>query len=198
MDLRDQLNQMSNKVLYLNLLLTQFILAVIGTALYFFFLRDEVSVEAIFNLKNLLDYILLGAAFALLIVVIDILLIHLLAKEYFDDGGINERLFRDVNVLHIALIALLVSVVEEWVFRGVLQNIVGLFWASLIFAAIHIRYFKKKLYALLIITVSFGFGLLYHWTESIWSVIVAHFLIDFSLGIIIRYGFFGLNSENNG
>src|SRR5690606_24249799 len=109
-------------------------------------------------------------------------------KNYFDDGGVNERIFRDVNVAQIALIALGVAFVEEWLFRGVLQNIVGLFWASIIFACIHVRYFGRFFYAVLILATSFGFGYLYFLTESIWSVMMAHFLIDFCLGVLIRYG----------
>lgn len=185
---REELEQMDNRVLYLNLVFSQSILFLIGVVLYLLFLRKEISLADIYHVHQWWQAIITGILFAVVILLLDIYLTKWLPKGYFDDGGINERLFRDVNIAQIALIALGVAFVEEWLFRGVLQNIIGLFWASIIFAGIHFRYFGRFFYALLVIVISFGFGFLYAWTESIWSVICAHFMIDFCLGILIRYG----------
>lgn len=187
MDLREKLNRMDNRTLYLNLFITQMLLVIAGGIIYFFFLRDILAIRELFHLKNLLLNVVIGIGFAGVVLLIDLVLMKLLPKEYVDDGGVNERLFRDVNVAQIALIALLVAFVEEWLFRGVIQQIIGLFWASILFAAIHYRYLHKWIYAMLIVFISFGFGYLYEWTGSMWSVISAHFLIDFILGIAIRY-----------
>lgn len=188
MDLRDKLNQLDNKTLYLNLVVTQCVLLIIGAVLYFFFLRQQLPLASLFHFEQAGLAISIGLIFAIGVIVLDLFLIKILPNNYFDDGGVNKRLFRDVNVFHIALIALLVAFVEEWLFRAVLQNIVGLVFASLIFALIHYRYFSKWGYAILIIILSFGFGLLYEWTNSFWAVFTAHFVIDFVLGLMIRYG----------
>lgn len=187
MDLREKLGRMDNRTLYLNLLITQMLLISAGGIIYFLFLRESLTLSELFHLNNLSLNVTLGIVFAGAVLLIDIFLMKLLPRDYFDDGGVNERLFRDVNVAQIALIALLVAFVEEWLFRGVLQQIAGVFWTSLLFAAIHYRYLHKWVYGVLIITISFGFGYLYEWTGSMWSVISAHFLIDFILGLVIRY-----------
>lgn len=188
MSLRETLEQMDNRTLYLNLVLTQLGLYILGWILYFVFLSNKLSLGELYQLTNIHTALLSGLVFAAMILFVDIFLTKVLPKNYFDDGGVNERIFRDVNVAQIALIALGVAFVEEWLFRGVLQNIVGLFWASIIFACIHVRYFGRFFYAVLILATSFGFGYLYFLTESIWSVMMAHFLIDFCLGVLIRYG----------
>ncbi|GAA0367162.1 CPBP family intramembrane glutamic endopeptidase [Bacillus horti] len=187
MDMRKQLNQVSNRVLYLNLAVTQAGLALIGGIIYFFFLRQDLPLKELYHFDELGFALLVGAGFAVCVVTLDVVLMKLLPEDYFDDGGVNERLFRDVNVWQIAIIALGVAVVEEFLFRGVLQNLIGLFWSSVIFALLHFRYLKKWLYSVLIIGISLGFGFMYEWTGSLWGMILAHFLIDFILGILIRY-----------
>jgi membrane protease YdiL (CAAX protease family) len=187
MDLRDKLNRMSNREIYLNLLLTQTLLFLLGVILYLIFLRGKLRLEQIFHFEQLGLALAAGFLFAVLVLLIDVVLMRILPPDYFDDGGINERLFRDTNVWQIAVIALGVALVEEWLFRAVLQNMLGWYWASLLFALLHFRYLHKWLYSLLIILISFGFGLLYHWTESFWSVFFAHFMIDFCMGLMIRY-----------
>ncbi|GGK19627.1 CAAX amino protease [Caldalkalibacillus thermarum] len=190
MNKRDMLEQMDNRTLYLNLVLTQGILLVAGLILYHFFLRRKVFLTDLFHTERLLFAVAAGLGFAAIVLLIDFVLMRFVPKSYFDDGGVNERLFRDVNVWQIALIAVGVALVEEWLFRAVLQNLLGWFWASLMFALIHFRYFNQWLYALLVIVISFGFGGLYEWTGSFWAVFTAHFAIDFTLGVMLRYRLF--------
>jgi membrane protease YdiL (CAAX protease family) len=187
LDLREKLEKMDNRTLYLNLVVTQAALGILSVILYVIFLRGDLTLFDLFHLQNVKRSLLYGFIFAFAVICLDLVLMKVLDKSYFDDGGVNERLFRDLNVGQIALVALIVSFVEEWLFRGVLQNIIGIFWTSIIFAAIHYRYFQKWIYSLLIILISFGFGYLYASTDSIWSVILAHFIIDFCLGLLIRY-----------
>jgi membrane protease YdiL (CAAX protease family) len=196
-DLREKLEHMDNRTLYLNLLVTQVALGLIGAILYIFFLREDRTLMELFHLRSVNLNLLYGAIFALAVVLLDLFLMSILPKNYFDDGGVNERLFRDLNAGQIALVALLVSFFEEWLFRGVLQNIIGIFWTSILFAAIHYRYFHKWIYSMLIILISFGFGYLYVVTESLWSVITAHFIIDFCLGLLIRYKWFSFLQDND-
>lgn len=187
MDLREKLNQIDNQTLYFNLVLTQLVLFLTGFILYFLFLRKTLPITILYHVQDLEKNVVIGILFAVGVIVVDVLCMKFLPKHYFDDGGVNERLFRDINPFQIALIALLVSFVEEWLFRGILQNLIGIVGASIIFAVIHYRYFKHWLYASIIILLSFGFGFLYEWSGSLWTVISAHFVIDFCLGLMIRY-----------
>ncbi|WP_202080059.1 CPBP family intramembrane glutamic endopeptidase [Caldalkalibacillus salinus] len=186
-DLRDKLDSMPNRVLFLNLALTQGVLFVVGLILYYVFLRKKMTITELYHFNDFGTAMLYGTVFAVVIITLDVWLMKRLPKGYFDDGGINERIFRDVNVFQIAVIALFVAFVEEWLFRGVLQNLIGLFWTSILFALLHYRYLNKWFYGMLVLAISFGFGTLYQWTGNLWSVIWAHFLIDFILGCLIRY-----------
>ena len=60
--------------------------------------------------------------------------------RYYDDGGLNERIFRGRSVIEIAVISSVVSIAEEILFRGVIQTHVGLILSSIIFAFVHFRY----------------------------------------------------------
>ncbi len=187
------LDQIDDRTLYLNLVLTQGILLVIGLLLYYVFLKEKKPLGHLFHLEDLNVAIMSGVSLAAVTIGVDLILMRWAPKGYFDDGGINERIFKNLAWWQIFVLALGVAFIEEWLFRTVLQNIVGWFWASLIFAFIHVRYWSRWLFALLILLISFSLGGLYAWTLSFWSVFTAHFLIDFCLGIIIRYRLFSIN-----
>lgn len=195
LDLREKLNHIDNRTLYLNLVLTQVILCIVGIVLYILFLKKNISISELYHIEELGLNVIVGLGFAALVILIDVVVMRLFPKDYFDDGGVNERIFRDVHVGHIFLIAIFVATVEEWLFRGVIQNLIGVIWTSILFAAIHFRYFRKWFYATLITLISFGFGYLYEWTNSLWSVTLAHFFIDFSLGLMIRYNWLSLSED---
>jgi hypothetical protein len=195
MNQRQLLERMDNRTLYLNLVLTQAILLVVGLVLYYLFLDDRMPLTQLFHTERFFGAVSSGVGLAVLVLTIDLVLMRWAPKDYFDDGGVNKRLFQGLTYWQIFLLALGVAVIEEWLFRAVLQNIIGWFWASLVFALIHVRYWSKWMYALLIVLISFGFGLMYEWMDSIWSVVIAHFLIDFCLGLIIRYRLFSFVDE---
>jgi|SRR5690625_1004247 len=137
-----------------------------------------------FNVSDIFYY---GCLPGLLIVVVDIVLMRVLPKESFDDGGINERIFRNRSISEIMFIAIIVSISEELLFRGVIQTVFGYFIASTIFALVHVRYLKKPILLISVLLVSFYLGYLYKITGNLLVTIVAHFLVDFILGLIIRY-----------
>ena len=49
-----------------------------------------------------------------------------IAKKYYDDGGLNERIFQKRPFHQIAVIAAVVAIGEEILFRGVIQTHFGL------------------------------------------------------------------------
>lgn len=129
----------------------------------------------------------LGIIVGLFIVCIDLLLDRLLPEEMLDDGGINLLLFSNRNIVHIFIIALTAGVVEELLFRGAIQEWLGVWGTSLLFVLIHTRYLKKWILVIVVGLISLGFGYLYEWTGSLITVIVAHTLVDFIMGCYIRY-----------
>lgn len=137
-----------------------------------------------FNLYEIAYY---GVLPGLIIVVVDIILIYLFPKKYYDDGGINDRIFKNRSIMEVFVIALMVAVSEELLFRGVIQTTFGYVIASTIFALVHIRYLKKPVLLLSVLIVSFYIGYIFVLTENLFVTITAHFFVDFLLGLVIRF-----------
>jgi len=187
------IKELSDKQLMKHLYLTQLILLIVASILYQFIWKSTPLKELF--LADRRD-IFLGVAAGIAVVIIDIMMMKVLPAEYNDDGGLNERIFRARNPIHIALIAFMVAFVEEFLFRGIIQTNLGLLLSSVIFAVVHYRYlFNRFLFANIVI-LSLLIGGLFQWTESLLAVIIMHFIIDFLLGIIIRYQLFGYKLIN--
>lgn len=180
------IDQMSDDELYQSLIFSQFILFSLAITLSIF-LFEQMShwLELfIFDFEQIFYY---GCLAGLLIVFIDLLLMSILPKKYFDDGGINERIFKNRSILQIFIIAFIVAVSEELLFRGIIQTVFGYFIASTLFALVHIRYLRKPVLLVSVFLISFYLGYLYKITGNLFVTIVAHFLVDFLLGLMIRY-----------
>lgn len=178
------IKDISEKELLLHLYATQFILLtisfIIGAIVYknlLFFLD--------FFIWNDSSIYTVGVTFGIIIVTLDLFLMKILPKSYYDDGGLNEKIFKNRNIFHIALIALIVAFSEELLFRGIVQNHLGLIIASLIFAIIHYRYLFNWFLFINIIILSFVIGIIYEWTGNLAVTFVLHFIVDFLLGCII-------------
>lgn len=134
--------------------------------------------------QNILTYGL-GAGAA--VVALDVVLMKYLPKSYYDDGGLNERIFRNRSVSQIMLIAAVVAASEEILFRGVIQTNTGLIISSIIFAVVHYRYLFNWFLFTNIILLSFLIGFIYMVTHNLAVTIIMHFVIDFILGLIIKF-----------
>jgi len=179
------IKQLTDKELLYHLYLTQIFLLVIslilGAILY-----DHFSYLQNLDLAD--NRILkIGLPAGLIVVLADIVLMKLLPASFYDDGGLNERIFRNRNVFHTLVIALVVAFSEELLFRGIIQTKVGLIMASIIFAVIHYRYLFNWFLFLNIILLSFLIGLIYKWTGNLAVTIMMHFVIDFLLGVYIKF-----------
>lgn len=162
---------------------TQLFLLIITLGILWFQGRLNVWV---YGLENPVNWGL-GVVVGLMIVLVDLLLDRFLPEEMLDDGGINELLFVNQNVLQIFMIALTAGIVEELLFRGAIQEWLGVWGTSLLFVVIHTRYLRKWVMVVVVGVISLGFGFLYEWTGSLITVIVAHTLVDFIMGCYIRY-----------
>jgi len=177
-------DQLSDRLLLANLYATQFLTVIIGIVWIILQGRNVLSLLAV---PETADFVLWGTGFATLVVAADLLLARFLREDAMDDGGINERLFRRRAVWHIALIAALVAFCEELLFRGAVQYNLGPYWTSVLFAAVHVRYLRHWLPTGLVFLVSYGLGWIMEETGTIWAPMVAHFLVDFTMGLIIRF-----------
>lgn len=180
------IKQMSGTQVRQSVFLSQGLFIIIALVLSLFLFLSYHDWFELFNI-NLQQILLFGALPALILVIIEILLSKVVSKEAIDDGGINEKVFKDASVGMIFLIALVVAIAEEMLFRGVLQTTFGLFIASGIFAVIHVRYLKKPILFIFVVLTSFLIGYLFYLTNNLFVVIAFHFLVDFLLGLFIKY-----------
>ncbi|WP_066257291.1 CPBP family intramembrane glutamic endopeptidase [Neobacillus drentensis] len=179
------INGLTDKDLLFHLYMTQFILCVISILLGFIFF-DHLSYLNNISLQDF-QIITIGVPAGIAVVLADILLMKWLPSSYYDDGGLNERIFKNRNIFHILFIALFVAFSEELLFRGIIQTKLGLIIASIIFAIIHYRYLFNWFLFVNIVVLSFFIGLIFVWTENLAVTIAMHFVIDFLLGVYIKF-----------
>lgn len=179
------INNIDDRTLLLNLYITQLLTLLVGVIIVFF---QKSNMLVMFQIDEGRHFWLWGIVFALCVLGADLLVSRLVPKEVTDDGGVNERLFGNRPLWHIALLSLIVSICEELLFRGAIQHAWGPYWTSILFAAIHIRYLQHWLMTGMVFSISYGLGWIYVQTGTIWTPIVAHFTIDFIMGCILRYG----------
>ncbi|MDR4888752.1 type II CAAX endopeptidase family protein [Fredinandcohnia sp. QZ13] len=181
----DIIKHLPDKEIVFHLYLTQGILLVVSLVLGFFFFDNWSLFTKLWNWKDW-NILFIGSAFALVVVIVDLLLMKWLPEAMYDDGGINERIFQKRSIPHIFILCLLISFSEEILFRGVIQTHFGLFIASLIFAVLHVRYLYKWVLLTSVVLLSFLLGYIYELYQNLWITVYAHFWIDFIFAVKIR------------
>jgi len=179
------ISKIDDRTLLANLYFTQLITFLFGIIIIMF-QRDNRFVDAWITTAAF-DVFLWGGGFAAAVLLTDWAVSRFVPEHVTDDGGINEKIFRFRPLWHIAFISLIVAICEEVLFRGALQHVMGPYWTSIVFAAIHIRYLRHWIMTGLVFSISYGLGWIYIQTGTIWTPIFAHFAIDFIMGCIIRY-----------
>lgn len=182
----DIIKQLSDRELTQQLILSQLLIATTAFILSFF-LFGSLSDWFHYFKWDTHDFFVYGFIPATVIVAFDLIIIRVFPKKHYDDGGINERIFKNRSVLYIGTISLFVAVAEELLFRGAIQTTFGYFIASLVFALIHIRYLRKPVLLASVLLTSFFIGYLFEITENLNVTITTHFFVDFLLGLFIRF-----------
>ncbi|WP_409298025.1 lysostaphin resistance A-like protein [Peribacillus sp. SCS-26] len=180
------INTLTDKELFFHLFLTQFILLILSLILGFILFDDWASFASIFNFRDIRIFII-GVPAGLAIVAMDLALMKFLPPHYYEDGGINERIFKSLPLPLLFLVPAVVAVCEEVLFRGVIQTHSGLILASIIFALVHYRYLFNWFLLFNMVFLSFVIGFIYFQTGNLAVTITIHFIIDLLLGLVIKY-----------
>ena len=191
------IKDIQEKDLIFSLYFTQVLLLTIAFILGLFLFDGLSSFLTLFTIADP-DILMIGGATGIIVVLVDLIFMKLLPKKYYDDGGLNERIFQNRPFYHIALIAAVVAIGEEILFRGVIQTHFGLIASSLLFAIVHYRYLFNWFLFVNIIALSFLIGFIYSQTGNLLVTIFMHFLVDFLSGCIIRYKFIKKHKEREG
>lgn len=190
--LRDKLNQLMNELtdqeVRYQLFISQALILSIACILGFFIFDHWSEFFQLFQMNDKRIFTI-GLSIGLVVVCMDLLYMKYLPKQYFDDGGVNERIFRNQSNGAIFIIALSVAIAEEILFRGIIQTQFGLIISSIIFACIHYRYLFNPFLFINVVVISFVFGIIFYLTNNLLITIMMHFTIDFLLGIIYRNRF---------
>ncbi|MEL3974188.1 CPBP family intramembrane glutamic endopeptidase [Rossellomorea oryzaecorticis] len=179
------IKQLTKKQLTFHLFFTQIVLLTISFLLGIFLFEDWSTFGSQFRWTSSIWTI--GLTFGVIVVILDLVMMKYLPPGFYDDGGVNERIFSDRSTGEIALLAIVIAVSEEILFRGVIQFHLGLILSSIIFAVIHFRYWAHWFLILNIVVLSFWIGIIYEWTGNLLVTIMMHFIIDFLLGLYMRF-----------
>lgn len=182
---REILNQLTDRELTKQLLFSQGLLLFLGILLSLILFDHPAQWLHLFRF-NSFEIVYYGVFPGLIVVAVDAVLMYILPERYYDDGGINERIFANRSVMGIVGLVLLIAIAEEVLFRGVLQTTMGYVIASTVFALVHIRYLKKPVLLVSVLLVSFYLGYMFKLTGNLFTTMTAHFIIDFLSGLLIR------------
>lgn len=182
----EQIKRMSPNELIQALFLSQLIFFAIAIIVSFFIFPSFTDWLELFHWDTK-EILMIGGVSGLIIVAINICLEEVLPPHFLDDGGINEKIFDQQSIGTIFWITLWIALSEEMLFRGLLQTTFGLVPASIIFAVVHVRYLKKPVLLIVVVLMSFYLGYTYYVTNNLLVPITIHFIIDFLLGLYIRY-----------
>lgn len=178
------IGEISDRALLVNLYGTQALTLIIGMIILAFQGR---SLFELLKPPVGHDWLYIATIFAGVVLLVDLLISRWVSEDMTDDGGVNERIFRQRPLWHVLLLSMIVAICEEVLFRGAIQHAWGAYWTSVFFAAIHVRYLRHWLLTGLVFSISYGLGWVYTWTGTLWTPILAHFIIDAVMGCIIRY-----------
>lgn len=176
--------QLTDRLLLINLYITQGLTLFIGLVILFFQKSNPIS---LFEIPKSVEFLYWVFGFAVIMFLIDMLISRFIAEDSIDDGGINNMLFRERPIWHILLISAVVAICEELLFRGAIQHGIGPYWTSILFAVIHIRYLKHWIPTGWVFLSSYGLGYIYILSGTLWAPILCHFLIDFISGLVIKF-----------
>ncbi|CAM2803473.1 CPBP family intramembrane glutamic endopeptidase [Paenibacillus sediminis] len=177
-------DQLNDRLLLTNLYLTQGLTLIIGLM---WVLLQKRNVFHLLVIPSNYHFIYWGLSLAVIMLIVDFFISRVVPEDIMNDGGINEMLFRHRPVWHILIIALVVAICEELLFRGAVQYAIGPYWTSIVFALIHVRYLKHWIPTGWVFLSSYGLGYIYIQSGTLWAPIVCHFLIDLISGLIIRF-----------
>ena len=99
----DVIKQLSKRELTFHLYITQVIILTISIISSIFFFSRLSIVFHLFKVNS--SILSLGVVSGIIIVILDLILMRVLPQHYYDDGGVNEKIFKDRSFLEILFLA---------------------------------------------------------------------------------------------
>ncbi|MDN9008840.1 CPBP family intramembrane glutamic endopeptidase [Brevibacillus laterosporus] len=195
MSRNNKLDQLDDRTLLLNLWLTQgiaLLIALLGS--WFLYTKTELW-QLLFTMHP--SYLGYAVLLIVLVVASNIIIEKTVPPSWVDDGGINERIFHSLSIPTTFLLCVAVGISEEWLFRGVIHELIGNVWTSILFTAIHFRYLQKPILIGMVFLTSYLLGVLFTWTNSLITVMFVHATINFILALFLKYKSRSIHSQKD-
>ncbi|MDM5298567.1 CPBP family intramembrane metalloprotease [Bacillus pumilus] len=187
---RQIIQKLSDRQVVEQLYFTQVAMLIVSLLLGIFMFDHFTDFTALWQIRDV-RIVIYGIGGAILVIIIDAIVMKVFPAHMYDDGGLNEKMFKNRSIPHIVWLTLLIAFSEEILFRGIIQQQFGLEIASIVFALLHFRYLSKILLFILVVSISIFLGLLYEWTGNLFVPVMTHFVIDFVFACQIRFKYRG-------
>lgn len=178
---------MTKKMLLINIIISQAIILIIAFILKELTVNDCNFVDIFkitFGMKAL-STLLAGIT---ILLTLQFLFLKYVSKERLFDE-INMILLGKFSLLELSVIFLTGAFVEEFLFRGILQSLFGIWVSSFLFTLIHFRYLRKIFILIEVCLMGIILGISYEVTSSLWVPILCHWVVNLSTAILIKKGY---------
>jgi len=180
--------EFSKKVLLLNIILSQALLVAAILVLKIFIIKENVSVAGFLQFNLNLKSFFITAAGSMLLVLLQVICYKYIPREkYFDE--LNFLLIQKFSLRDLFIIFTTGAIIEEILFRGLLQPFLGIVFSSMVFALIHIRYLTKIYIILEVFLMGIILGVVYQATGLLIVPIICHLLLNFLVAVMIKKGY---------
>ncbi len=184
----------SKKLLLLNIVLSQTILVIIAIILSFFIKGNWLFFEPFLKIEIRFDIFLISLAGILFLLFFEFLCWKFISKENFFDE-LNLILIEKFSLAELSIIFLSGSIVEEMLFRGIIQPFVGILAANIVFTLIHFRYFSKKYMLLEVFVIGIVLGIIYKLTLMLYVPILCHFIVNLITAMLVKKGYLNIKAQ---
>ncbi|RJE48453.1 MULTISPECIES: type II CAAX endopeptidase family protein [unclassified Dehalobacter] len=185
--------EISKKMLGLNILLSQAILIVIALGLWVIlrlFDRKIVLAEmfTIDSLSKAFIALIIGCA---VLIALQFLFLKYVPKERLFDE-INLILMEKFSLTELLPLFFLGAFSEEFLFRGMIQPVLGLCLTAVVFTLIHYRYWRQVFILVEVFLMGILLGVVYAVSLTLWVPVLCHFIVNMTTAFWIKKGTFEL------
>lgn len=181
------MKEINKKILYLNILVSQGILFLAGY-LWLRFLTPENSWHNILKLpENTFVLCLAFLAGSALLLSLQFIFLKYVERDLLTDE-LNLVLISKFSLAELFVIFFTGALVEEILFRGIIQTHLGIWLASFLFTIIHFRYLQKIVLIMEVYLMGLILGAMYLLTQTIWVPIFCHLTVNIITAFMIKKG----------
>jgi len=185
--------EISKKMLGLNILLSQVILIVIALGLWVMLksLDREIVLAEMFTIDSLSKALITLAVGCAVLIAFQFFFLKYLPKERLFDE-INLILMDKFSLTELFPIFFLGAFSEEFLFRGMIQPILGLWLTAVVFTLIHYRYWRQVFILVEVFLMGILLGVAYAVSLTLWVPVLCHFIVNMTTAYWMKKGTFEL------